>query len=862
MSRVWRHDRSSALPGSDEAEGWWFRESVLRLPQARPGLRVIVVAAPPGSGRARLVRSWLSRQPRVAWTWVSLRGAAEERLLEDVVEPAVRGHAAQDLAGLVVLDGAESLGPAGLERVVDLVLAAERRPQLVLVGRGEVLPAALAVRLAGQLAEVRGDDLWWPVDVVQSQLAALSGIRVDAARVERIHRHSGGWPAGVLALGRSRGVPLPRVSPDDPTAELAVDDELARLAADLVLDELPSDLRDFVLRTSVVPGITQDLGLCEALVPGGNPALLLEEARRWGLTNEHWPGRSQEALPRNDYHPFVLAAARQVAVLQGDRPSDAFRRAGEAASGAGQGRLAVDCFLVARAWPQVLAELERAAPQGFRDWKAAQLHTVLSALPAGSWEPDDSHRALVALAAAGCGDHLLAAQVLGGDRPASWWATAVVVIRSFAGRIGPLPASADALPAFFGMRDHESVSAVLNVLSARAALFEGDQLAVTRHLSAAWKMGADRLPSYVLLIGLGVEALAAAWAGELSAAQRLAERATRLAAQAGLTDSALANLVDLARAEVLRARGEPEQGLRCLAQSSDGPAQFVVNQDGGAVLAQAHRVLRSRLLLDLGDLPQARAELERLRADGDDHLPAALRVRLALARARLAELDGDHAAAQACLDAAPTVPATAAVRLGLALQRQDGNQVSEVLENWPTGTGLEDRLRRILGEAAAALAAGRRAQASEILNEALVTAEPDGQIRVFLDGPAPLRVLASTMLRRSPEASPWRRALIARLDQAGAQPDDGVGVTRRELVVLEKLTGELTHAQIAAELFVSENTLKSHCRNLYRKLGVHSREEAVRIARVRGWLNSSPREHVVVDVNITRTHDVVDVAEL
>jgi LuxR family maltose regulon positive regulatory protein len=116
-----------------------------------------------------------------------------------------------------------------------------------------------------------------------------------------------------------------------------------------------------------------------------------------------------------------------------------------------------------------------------------------------------------------------------------------------------------------------------------------------------------------------------------------------------------------------------------------------------------------------------------------------------------------------------------------------------------------------------------------------------------------------------------------RIDAPGA---DAVPVTRRERAVLVYLTTTLTHTQIAAQLFVSENTLKSHCRNLYRKLGVNTRADAIKVARARGLLEpesgsstpgdvpvslpagapgaSSPGGDVVLSVNITPDPVVVE----
>jgi LuxR family maltose regulon positive regulatory protein len=56
-------------------------------------------------------------------------------------------------------------------------------------------------------------------------------------------------------------------------------------------------------------------------------------------------------------------------------------------------------------------------------------------------------------------------------------------------------------------------------------------------------------------------------------------------------------------------------------------------------------------------------------------------------------------------------------------------------------------------------------------------------------------------------------------------------LTDRELVILRYLSGRLTYKEIAALLYISVNTLKSHVRAVYRKLNVDSRSSAVRTGR-------------------------------
>jgi LuxR family transcriptional regulator, maltose regulon positive regulatory protein len=66
-------------------------------------------------------------------------------------------------------------------------------------------------------------------------------------------------------------------------------------------------------------------------------------------------------------------------------------------------------------------------------------------------------------------------------------------------------------------------------------------------------------------------------------------------------------------------------------------------------------------------------------------------------------------------------------------------------------------------------------------------------------------------------------------------------LTESEIRVLRYLPTHMGATQIAAELYVSANTVKTHLRHLYAKLGAHSRQEAVQRARASGLLAASAR---------------------
>ena len=65
---------------------------------------------------------------------------------------------------------------------------------------------------------------------------------------------------------------------------------------------------------------------------------------------------------------------------------------------------------------------------------------------------------------------------------------------------------------------------------------------------------------------------------------------------------------------------------------------------------------------------------------------------------------------------------------------------------------------------------------------------------------------------------------------------DECGITKRELEILELVSNGMSNREIAAALFVSENTVKTHSSRLFDKLGAKRRTQAVQIARTSGLI--------------------------
>ena len=152
-------------------------------------------------------------------------------------------------------------------------------------------------------------------------------------------------------------------------------------------------------------------------------------------------------------------------------------------------------------------------------------------------------------------------------------------------------------------------------------------------------------------------------------------------------------------------------------------------------------------------------------------------------------------------------------------------------------------------EAVALRAKGEKEQAVSTLAQALALAEPEGYVRTFADEGSSMAALLSEVLeaqqrgRLAPDVPAYYlRKLLAVLerDDLGVTTPAGVelreALSERELEVLAMLAAGKSNRQIASELFIALSTVKTHIKNIYGKLGVHSRMQAVSRAREIGLL--------------------------
>ena len=137
--------------------------------------------------------------------------------------------------------------------------------------------------------------------------------------------------------------------------------------------------------------------------------------------------------------------------------------------------------------------------------------------------------------------------------------------------------------------------------------------------------------------------------------------------------------------------------------------------------------------------------------------------------------------------------------------------------------------------------AGQTVQSLELLGHALVRAAPEGLRSPFFDLLADHPAVMRRYVDEGGVETPFVIDLINRHDRAaragtGSATASALALTDRELTILRYLASTLSNTEIAAELFLSINTVKTHQRTIYRKLNVGDRRAAVHRARELGLI--------------------------
>ncbi len=780
--------------------------------------------------------------------------AIVERLLKDLV-------GLEDQIWLVI-DDVHELGTADAQRQLELLLM-RAGPELrfVLATRQDLRLGLHRLRLQDELTEIRAADLRFTLEETRELLAA-AGAELPEPAVALLHERTEGWAAGLrLAALSLTGRPDPeRFATEFSGGERTVAEYL--LAE--VLEQQSEEVRRQLLRTSVLDRVNGELADLLTGGRGGERVLQeLEEAnafvvaldatRSWFRYHHLFADLLQLELRRTE--PGEVTALHHMA-------ADWFARHGYPVEAIRHAQTAQDWGLAARLLADHWPDLQLGG-------QAATVHVFLAGFPAQARAADAELAALVAADELAQGSPEEAERFLG---LAARGSASVP-----AGRRGQfqLLLGVDRL---LLARQRGNLSAVVEEAQRLQTMAEGSDTA---------QLGLGEVLRGLALINLGSTEY---WAAQLEEAERHLEEGVALTRRIGRPFLEFSGLAHQAAVEIFksfpRAEERSRQAIHLARRHgwTDEPAAGIAYMTLALVLAWQGRPEDAEPWVQLAERT-VRAEAEPAAALGVLYV----RGRIELARGRDAMALTAFRAAErlAGFLAAPHLLGTrtraflllAAVRLGdiegaehahaglseqdgqsgevriatagLRLAQNDPRAATAVLAPVLDGSAPVDwsawMIEAFLLEAIARDGLGDSAASGRALERALDVAEPDLMLFPFLIHPAP------GLLERHAQYRTKHAALIAEILNALAgrrlaSPATGPQpllepLTDSEIRVLRYLPTNLSGPEIANELYVSTNTVKTHIHKLYMKLGTHRRAEAVERARALGLLAPSARRH-------------------
>lgn len=831
---------------------------------------VVLVCAPAGSGKTVLAGSWAHRQVAgrtIAWVDCSAVADTPTAFWEAVVHAlrraghpvaiAAERHSAPTERRELLDDLLSSLGSSTSRTVIvcddfhhvtsaatqaDVQYVVDHLPEhvsVVLLTRTVPQLALYRARVDGRLGELRATDLAFTLDETSGLLAA-NGIELAASAVADLQQHTQGWAAGLrLAI-------ISMLHSTDPAA---VVERLSRTTAavsgyltEQVLDDLGADDRTFLLDTCVVD--TLDGSLVEHLTgrPDGQEHLRRVADRVGFLT----PSHDDEEAYR--YHPMFAELLRgQLQHEDPERFARQHRRAAGWLHARGRTLHALRHATAARDWDFVgevvaldlialggsgaypeLAEILRTIPHEVTSSDVRlQLARVATLVLA-----DRTDQALPILRQAV--ERLPSGSDLGSRRLR---AVSSIVESLTARYLGDAPWMLRALPPgpdvpFPDTVGYRSQDLSLHVSwrghRAAALLWDDRTEDAVAEADSLLRLADGQVPAWHTVAAFGIRALIHATSGHLAEADHEIAAAVTVIDLRNWNTSPYFALADLAEAWAAVERCDDDRATDSLGRAqrrwsrlrAGFPGVLIGLLEARVALVVDGDLRRGRQLLD--DLePRRRA----IRSAFLDRLCTMVRVETDLAAGDLDDAVSAAAegptALQGWVEARCRMHASAGATAS-AFEEGEGDA-------WPDGDDRGLLIRELLALAIHARENGDPHEGDRRLDQALDIAEVEGFRHPFLA----LADRLHPLLIECPVSATRHGALVASLltltrpPQRGRHADYTQPLTPREVEILHHLVAGVEVDDIAAQLFVSRNTVRSHVKSIYRKLSANSRREAI-----------------------------------
>jgi LuxR family transcriptional regulator, maltose regulon positive regulatory protein len=861
-----------------------------------------MVSAPAGSGKTVLLRSWIAEsglEDRAAWVavgrgerdpqrfWLSVLDAlrrtapASGLVRELTAAPDLDGWAIverllQDLAALegrlwLVVDDVHELGlEQALQQLELLLMRAPPGLRFVLATRHDVRLGLHRLRLEGALTELRADDLRFSLDEARS-LFEEAGVELPESALALLYERTEGWAAGLrlAVLSLAGDTDAERFADEFSGSERTVAEYL--LAE--VLERQSEQVRRLLLRTSVLEQVSGELA--DALTGGSDGGRVLQELAD---ANAFVVALDVRRSWFRYHHLFADLLQLELGRTAPDQVTALHHAAADWLAGHGFAVGAIRHAQAAEDWDLAVRLLSDHWPSLQLGGQSATVHAILAGFPAQATAAYAELAALVAADKLAQGSLETADRVLGlaergsgsvptGRRGRVEMLTGVVrlllarqqgdprAVAEEAQRLQAMAEVPEAVQSGIG-EDLRALALIsLGITEYWTTRLDDAERHLQQGVALARRIGRPFLEFGGLAYLAAVAVSQSAYGGP---AVGRSKQATQLAERHGWTDEPAAGLAYGVLAAGLAWQGRLEEAEdwiqraeRTVKEEAEPAAGIGVHYIRGQL-----ELARRRYVGALAAFRTTERLAERLAAP---HL-LVMRVRGFIMQA-LVHLGETERAEHVVFGLADQDRDRGEIRIAIAVLRlaqDDPQAASAVLA--PALAGVAPIAVRtwvieaFLLEAIAQEALGDPAAAGSAVEHALDLAESDRGLSGFLLYPIP------GLLERHARECAKHAAVISEIfsllaaeplgyaEVGPPHPREAPGETARlieplsqsEIRVLRYLPTQLSASEIACELSVSVNTVRTHMRHLFAKLGVHRRTDAVTRARALGLLAPSP----------------------
>ena len=848
------------------------------------GSKLTLLSAPAGFGKTSLVSNWLNKSDfKIAWLSLDkddndqarfiayliaalqkadggigksvqpMLGSSPKPAMEMIISTLINDFSTQGSQSQIalVLDDYHLIEDQSIHKMVTFLI--EHQPpqlHLVLISREDPPLHLSLLRGRGEMTEIRLADLRFTTQESATLLNDIMGLNLDTPQIKILETRTEGWVSGLqlaaLSMqGRSDVVGFVR-------SFAGSNRYILDYLIEEVFEQQPVEIQEFLLKTSILDQLVAPL--CDALLsnvaqssPNLNSQDILEQLERANL----FIIPLDESRQWFRYHHLFADLLRHRLRLKKTDMSELHRRAGNWLAVNGFTSKAIEHYLIATEWDSATKLISEESNVLLKRGENATLVRWVNLLPR---EIVQANPALCltcawALALSGQEDEaesfLQIVEASAKDKPVLYGNLLTAQIHIARVRHDHHRAIELSQQALSMIPDSEDETrGVLNLNLGLAYWQNGQTIEAQEALGEARYRANQAKNHHVELLASGLLGSIQAALGNLHNAADLWQKTLEWGAP--YPASALAQM-ELGM--IYYEWNQLEKASQSLQQA------ILLAERSGNIEVHGNAYRNWAIFMQAkGENNEALVALEKAVNIGGESAPPLTKGRNAAAYVKVflaqGNLDDAQRVAQEMFPAAASffypllhlAPARISLAQGdkaiaaLHLKRQF-EKAAEA--SWRYGQ-IEVRLLQ-------ALAAPTSDEAVTFIGDALVMAQSEGFLRIFLDKGEELIPLLHLASSRN-IASDYARKLLTAfgaepvLEQSrkqktvSGQNDLVEALSERELSVLQLLSAGKTNQEISGEMFVSVNTIKSHLKNIFGKLGVKNRREAVAQARIRNLL--------------------------